>query len=190
MTTCTPRMHACARARSRSGTSRPSALHTAQVNAQQAAPGPTLLPARCRCRYFDAARSYGRAEEFLGGWLRARGLAGTDAAPLLVGSKWGYAYTAGWRVDTGGTPHEVKEHTAAQLGRQAAETAEHLGPWLRLYQIHSATLESGVLANAEVLRALGQLKRQRGWALGLSVSGACAAAARGAAACILRAWLQ
>src|SRR6201987_1445606 len=24
-------------------------------------------------RYFDAARSYGRAEEFLGGWLAARG---------------------------------------------------------------------------------------------------------------------
>ena len=26
-------------------------------------------------RYFDAARSYGRAEQFLGSWLRARGLA-------------------------------------------------------------------------------------------------------------------
>ena len=38
-------------------------------------------------RYFDAARSYGRAEEFLGGWLRARGHA---PATLTGGSKWGY----------------------------------------------------------------------------------------------------
>ena len=51
-------------------------------------------------RYFDAARSYGRAEEFLSGWLAARGLARDD---LLVGSKWGYYYTADWRVG-GGLP--------------------------------------------------------------------------------------
>jgi aryl-alcohol dehydrogenase-like predicted oxidoreductase len=37
-------------------------------------------------RYFDAARSYGRAEEFLAGWLQARGIA-PDA--VVVGSKWG-----------------------------------------------------------------------------------------------------
>jgi aryl-alcohol dehydrogenase-like predicted oxidoreductase len=42
--------------------------------------------------YFDAARSYGRAEEFLGRWLRERRLSSTD---LTVGSKWGYTYTAG-----------------------------------------------------------------------------------------------
>src|SRR5687768_9599267 len=41
--------------------------------------------------YFDAARSYGRAEEFLAGWLTYRGHA---ASPIVVGSKWGYAYTA------------------------------------------------------------------------------------------------
>ena len=47
-------------------------------------------------RYFDAARSYGRAEEFLRSWLTARGLATEDVG---VGSKWGYTYTADWRVD-------------------------------------------------------------------------------------------
>src|SRR4051812_34127171 len=41
-------------------------------------------------RHFDAARSYGRAEEFLGGWLRSRGPGGG-----VVRSKWGYGYTAG-----------------------------------------------------------------------------------------------
>ncbi|WIA21706.1 hypothetical protein OEZ85_000872 [Tetradesmus obliquus] len=122
----------------------------------------------CGVRYFDAARSYGRAEEFLGGWLAARGIGPEE---VVVGSKWGYVYTAGWQVDTQGQPHEVKEHTAANLLTQAAETDQHLGPFLDLYQIHSATLESGVLANAEVLAALAQLKAERGWALGLSVSG-------------------
>jgi aryl-alcohol dehydrogenase-like predicted oxidoreductase len=45
-------------------------------------------------RYFDAARSYGRAEEFLGGWLAARGIGPDEVA---VGSKWGYTYTANWQ---------------------------------------------------------------------------------------------
>src|SRR5258707_253682 len=42
-------------------------------------------------RYFDAARSYGRAEAFLGSWLGRRGLSRDD---VTVGSKWGYTYTA------------------------------------------------------------------------------------------------
>jgi aryl-alcohol dehydrogenase-like predicted oxidoreductase len=37
-------------------------------------------------RYFDAARSYGRAEEFLSGWLQSRGI---PADAVVVGSKWG-----------------------------------------------------------------------------------------------------
>ena len=56
-------------------------------------------------RYFDVARSYGRAEEFLSTWLSSRRIA-PDA--VTVGSKWGYTYTAGWRVDA--ASHEVKEH--------------------------------------------------------------------------------
>ncbi|NTU80952.1 MAG: aldo/keto reductase [Chloroflexales bacterium] len=116
-------------------------------------------------RYFDAARSYGRAEEFLGGWLRARRL---DPAAVTVGSKWGYTYTAGWRTDA--PAHEVKEHSLPVLRRQWAESQASLGPYLRLYQIHSATIESGVLDSPEVLGELARL-RAGGLAIGLSVSG-------------------
>jgi aryl-alcohol dehydrogenase-like predicted oxidoreductase len=117
-------------------------------------------------RYFDAARSYGRAEEFLGSWLRERGIA---PGQVTVGSKWGYRYTADWRVDA--DAHEVKDLTAATLRRQLGETREHLGDHLRLYQIHSATLESGVLDDDEVLGDLAAL-RAGGVAVGLTVTGA------------------
>ncbi|HYZ28990.1 MAG TPA: aldo/keto reductase [Thermoleophilaceae bacterium] len=114
-------------------------------------------------RYFDAARSYGRAEEFLGDWLRAR-----EPADVVVGSKWGYVYTAGWEVDA--DPPEVKHHDAETFRRQLEETRANLGSYLSLYQIHSATPESGVLGNEEVLAELRAL-REEGVALGVSVSG-------------------
>jgi aryl-alcohol dehydrogenase-like predicted oxidoreductase len=115
--------------------------------------------------YFDTARSYGSGEEFLASWLRGR------AAPddgLVIASKWGYTYTAGWRVDA--EAHEVKDHSAATLRRQIAESRAILGDHLDLYQIHSATLESGVLRDREVLDELARL-RDRGLRIGLSVSG-------------------
>src|SRR5215210_7068858 len=114
-------------------------------------------------RYLDAARSYGRAEEFLGAWLRDR-----DPPDVVVGSKWGYVYTAGWEVDA--DPPEVKHHDAETLRRQLAETHEHLGDRLALYQIHSATPDSGVLENDAVLADLRDL-RDSGVAIGLSTSG-------------------
>jgi aryl-alcohol dehydrogenase-like predicted oxidoreductase len=117
-------------------------------------------------RAFDAARSYGEAEAFLGAWIARRGLAPGD---LVASSKWGYAYTAGWRVDA--AEHEVKELTAAQLRRQFPESLARLGPHLRLYQIHSATLESGVLDDPDVRHELAGL-RARGIAIGLTVTGA------------------
>ncbi len=116
-------------------------------------------------RYFDAARSYGRAEAFLASWLERRGL---DRGAVTVGSKWGYTYTAGWRVDA--EPAEVKDLSAATLRRQLAESRALLAPHLRLYQIHSATLDSGVLEDREVLRELRRL-REQGLAIGLSVTG-------------------
>jgi aryl-alcohol dehydrogenase-like predicted oxidoreductase len=116
-------------------------------------------------RYFDAARSYGRAEAFLASWLKARGLGPEDA---VAGSKWGYTYTAGWRVDA--ERHEVKDHSLPTLRRQWGESQTLLGPWLRLYQIHSATFESGVLEDTGVREELGRL-RDSGVRVGLTLSG-------------------
>ena len=116
-------------------------------------------------RYFDVARSYGRAEAFLASWLERRSIAPGEAT---VGSKWGYTYTAGWRVDA--EVHEVKELAVGTLRRQLDETRALLGRHLRLYQIHSATLESGVLDDADVLGELARV-REEGIAIGLSVTG-------------------
>lgn len=116
-------------------------------------------------RYLDAARSYGLAEDFLGAWLRERTRPVGDPA---VGSKWGYRYVAGWRMDA--EEHEVKDLSVDHLRRQLTETRERLGDHLRLYQVHSATVESGVLEDAAVLRDLDALRRE-GVAIGVSVTG-------------------
>ena len=115
--------------------------------------------------YFDAARSYGRAEAFLARWLDTRHVRPSEA---VVGSKWGYVYTADWNVDT--EVHEVKAHTRENLDRQYAESMSLLGTHLCLYQIHSATLESGVLDSRAVLSRLADL-RDGGLVIGLSTSG-------------------
>jgi aryl-alcohol dehydrogenase-like predicted oxidoreductase len=116
-------------------------------------------------RHFDAARSYGRAEEFLGSWLQARSV---EPGAVTISSKWGYTYTAGWRVDA--DPPEVKDLSADNFRRQLQETRELLGAHLSLYQIHSATLSSGVLDDSNVRAELNAL-RSDGVAIGLSVSG-------------------
>ena len=116
-------------------------------------------------RYFDAARSYGFAERFLASWLRQRALP-PDA--VTVGSKWGYTYVGDWRVDA--RVQEVKDHSLAALRRQIEESRAILGEYLDLYQIHSATLESGVLGDDAVLSELSAL-RAGGLRIGLSVSG-------------------
>jgi aryl-alcohol dehydrogenase-like predicted oxidoreductase len=116
-------------------------------------------------RYVDAARSYGRAEEFLGGWLSARGI--TPEA-VTVGSKWGYRYVGAWRLDA--SVHEVKDLGVENLRRQLTESRGLLGEHLRVYQIHSATLESGVLEDGAVLAELRRTK-DTGLAIGLTVTG-------------------
>jgi aryl-alcohol dehydrogenase-like predicted oxidoreductase len=116
-------------------------------------------------RYLDAARSYGRAESFLASWLLRRGI---QPGEVTVGSKWGYVYTAGWRIDA--EVHEVKDHSRRVLERQWGESLSTLGDHLDLYQIHSATLESGVLDDPAVLDALARI-RDGGVLVGLSVSG-------------------
>lgn len=123
---------------------------------------------RLGVRWFDCARSYGQSEQFLADWLAARGY---DRDDVAVSSKWGYRYTADWRIDTGGQPHEVKDHSLKHLQSQLVKSDELIGKHLRLYQIHSATLESGVLDDAAVLECLAGLKEKKGWRIGLSLSG-------------------
>lgn len=115
-------------------------------------------------RYFDAARSYGRAEEFLADWLRTR----PDIDDVVIGSKWGYTYTADWRTDA--EEHEVKDHSAATYERQRAETAELLGDRLDLYQIHSVTPDSPALTDKELHAKLAEAAAQ-GLTIGFSTSG-------------------
>ncbi len=79
----------------------------------------------------------------------------------MVSSKWGYTYTADWTVDA--EVPEVKDHSAAALARQWPETNELLGRWLRLYQVHSATLESGILDDDRSPAVAGRARRA-GWA--------------------------
>lgn len=79
-------------------------------------------------------------------------------------------YVADWQVQVDGDVHEVKEHTAEHFLSQLAETEDCVGEYVRLYQIHSATIESGVLQNEQVLRSLHTCKKERGWAMGLSLS--------------------
>jgi len=116
-------------------------------------------------RYVDAARSYGMAENFLGTWLKARNPL-TDS--ITVGSKWGYTYVGSWRLDA--SVNEVKDLSGDTLRRQIVESRALIGDRLQLYQIHSATLESKVLENADVLNELERL-RSTGLIIGLTVTG-------------------
>src|SRR5437763_5294269 len=116
-------------------------------------------------RWFDAARSYGRAEEFLASWLHTREI---PPGELTISSKWGYTYTAGWTVDA--DPPEVKDLSVDALRRQFGETRALLGHHLTIYQIHSATIESGVLENQAVLAELAEL-RASGVGVGVTATG-------------------
>ncbi len=113
--------------------------------------------------YLDAARSYGRAEEFLAAWLNVH-----PETTAEVGSKWGYRYVGGWRLDA--EVHEVKDHSLEAFLEQRDATLALLGRWLSVYHVHSATLETGVLTDAPLHRHLAEL-RERGVRIGVSTSG-------------------
>jgi aryl-alcohol dehydrogenase-like predicted oxidoreductase len=109
-------------------------------------------------RWIDAARSYGRAEEFVSAWLADRGF--TD---VTLSSKWGYEYTANWRADA--EVHEVKEHSLARFERQWSETRALLD--VDLYQVHSLTADSPLFDD----RSLQGVMAAIGVPLGFSTSG-------------------
>ena len=121
-------------------------------------------------RYVDVARSYGLAEDFLGTWLAAH----PERDDVVVGSKWGYTYTAGWRVDA--EVHEVKDHSVATFDRQLGETRALLGDRLALYQIHSVTPDSPALTDPVLHGRLAGLAAT-GVTIGISTSGPDQAAA-------------
>jgi aryl-alcohol dehydrogenase-like predicted oxidoreductase len=114
-------------------------------------------------RWVDAARSYGRSEEFLAGWLDARG-----HRDVTVSSKWGYAYVGEWRMDA--DVHEVKEHSLARFRAQLAETRRLLGAHLAVYQVHSLTPGSPLFGDAALREALAELAAG-GVRVGFSTSG-------------------
>jgi aryl-alcohol dehydrogenase-like predicted oxidoreductase len=120
--------------------------------------------------WVDTARSYGRAEEFVGQWWRARAAQDPDWAQRAptVSSKWGYRYVGEW--DPRAEVHEVKEHSLAAFSEQWELTRATL-PRVHLYQVHSLTLESPLFTDGPLLDALARL-RDSGVAIGFSTSGA------------------
>jgi aryl-alcohol dehydrogenase-like predicted oxidoreductase len=115
-------------------------------------------------RHFDTAPSYGKGEEFLQQWYKEN-----PYDDLIFSTKWGYTYVANWNLGYNGA-HEIKEHSIHKLLEQWS-VSKHLLPALKVYQIHSATFESAVLENAEVLQKLYEIKRKTGLKMGVSVSG-------------------
>ncbi|OLT46717.1 aldo/keto reductase [Saccharomonospora sp. CUA-673] len=113
-------------------------------------------------RRVDAARSYGRAEEFLAAWLAERG-----HDDVVVSSKWGYAYVGDWRMDA--SVHEEKEHSLERFRRQWAETQATVGV-PALYQVHSLTVDSPLLTDTALQEALAELV-DAGVRVGFSTSG-------------------
>ncbi|MFC4050124.1 aldo/keto reductase [Actinomadura syzygii] len=114
-------------------------------------------------RWVDAARSYGRSEEFLGGWLSARAPDG-----VTVSSKWGYTYVGEWKMDA--PVHEVKEHSLERYQTQYKETQEFLNGHLSVYQVHSLTEDSPLFEDRRLQEALAEAAAE-GVRVGFSTSG-------------------
>ncbi len=115
-------------------------------------------------RHFDTAASYGKGEQFLLDWNKQH-----TYKDVYLSSKWGYSYVANWEIGFKGA-HEIKEHSLAKLLEQWQKAKEML-PALETYQIHSATFESAVLENTEILLMLDEIKESTGLKIGISVSG-------------------
>lgn len=116
-------------------------------------------------RYFDTAPSYGKGEVFLEEWYVKN-----KHPDVVLGTKWGYTYVANWELGFNGK-HEIKEHSLEKLKEQW-QVSKSMLPKLKFYQVHSATLESGVLKNEAVLNELYNIKKETGLQIGISTSGA------------------
>jgi aryl-alcohol dehydrogenase-like predicted oxidoreductase len=114
-------------------------------------------------RYFDTAPGYGLAEELVLEWLQTK-----NDKTIEVATKWGYTYTANFNANA--KIHDEKEHSLEKLKEQW-NFSKNLLPNLKVYQIHSATLETGVLKNKEVLEQLAFLKKEYNLKIGLTTTG-------------------
>lgn len=114
-------------------------------------------------RYFDTAPGYGMAEQLVANWLREK-----DVRSIEVATKWGYTYTANF--DANAITHEVKEHSLNKLNEQWSVSRAML-PVLKYYQIHSATFDTNILNNMDVLNRLADLKEEHGLVVGLTTTG-------------------
>jgi len=114
-------------------------------------------------RYFDTAPGYGLAEQLLIDWVKKK-----NDPSVTVATKWGYTYVANF--DANAKVHEIKEHSLKKINEQW-EVSKQLFPYLKYYQIHSATFESGVLENDGVLERLFQLKQENNLKVGLTTTG-------------------
>lgn len=112
-------------------------------------------------RYYDTAPGYGMAEKMLIKWAKKYN-------DIEIATKWGYTYVADF--DPKAKVHEVKEHSLSKLEEQWTRS-QLLIPQLSVYQIHSATLETGVLQNQAILNRLAQLKAENGLQIGVTTTG-------------------
>ncbi|MDJ0645109.1 MAG: aldo/keto reductase [Flavobacteriaceae bacterium] len=118
---------------------------------------------RLGIRHFDTAPGYGLAEKLLIDWLQTK-----NDDSITVSTKWGYTYVADFNPNA--KTHEVKEHSLSKLNEQWQDSKALL-PYLSVYQIHSATLESNVLQNRTILERLAFLKRRYAIGIGITTTG-------------------
>lgn len=115
-------------------------------------------------RYFDTAPGYGMAEELLLEWVQSK-----NDPSIIVATKWGYTYVADFNPEA--VRHEIKEHSLSKLNEQWKVSKAFL-PHLKVYQIHSATLETGVLENEAILNRLADFKKENQIEIGITTTGA------------------
>lgn len=114
-------------------------------------------------RYFDTSPGYGIAEDLLKDWLKDK-----NDPSIKVSTKWGYTYVADFNPEA--AEHEIKEHSLEKLNEQW-EVSKQLLPYLKVYQIHSATFDTGVLESEAILSRLYQIKKEYNVTIGLSTTG-------------------